>query len=264
VTTKSWRRKQRRKRVKLDPSAAETPGAAIAFVQAVAESLRLTVRVDYRSRIKLAGGFNRCATCPTRSFVVQESMVNPDQAEVLGSVWIRPTGTALESIERALRLAHKRAGGPPVQPHVSLMGGIELTPDTASKLQKLASRLQSFEIRLGKIEWRDEYYRSLFISVEPSDELLSARGAAHEAFGRLPSGPFEPHVSLIYGDFDETFKKELAEELGSRLDARFMATAVDLVNACEKVEIGQWKTLYQAALRSARVESETHDIGSSR
>jgi len=196
--------------------------------------------------------------------VVQESTVNPDQAGVLGSVWIRPTGTALDSIERAVRLAHNSAGGPPVQPHVSLMGGIELTPDTAAKLQKLASRLQSFEIRLGKIEWRDEYYRSLFISIEPSDQLIAARSAAHEAFGRLPSGPFEPHISLIYGDFDETFKKELAEKLGGRLDARFMATAVDLVNACEKVPIAQWETLYQAALRPARVEERTQDIGSAR
>lgn len=190
--------------------------------------------------------------------------MNPDHAGILGSVWIRPTGTALDAIERVVRLAHQSAGGPPVQPHVSLMGGIELTPDTASTFQRLASRITGFEIRLGKIEWRDEYYRSLFIRVEPSDELIAARVAAHEAFGRLPSGPFEPHVSLLYGDFDETFKNELAQRLGGRLDVCFMASAVDLVNACEKVPIAQWTTLYQAALRPAPVEEQTFGIGSAR
>ena len=190
--------------------------------------------------------------------------MNPDHAGVLGSVWIRPTGAALESIERAVEFAHRRAGGPPVQPHVSLMGGIELTPDTASKLRALASSLQPFEITLGKIEWRHEYYRSLFISVEPSSQLIAARAAAHEAFGTLPSGSFEPHVSLIYGDFDESFKKELIENLGGRLDARFIATAVDLVNACEKVPIVQWTTLYQASLRPIPSEQKIRDISSAR
>ena len=190
--------------------------------------------------------------------------MKPDHAGMQGSVWIRPTGTALDAIERAVRVAHRSAGGPPVQPHVSLMGGIELTPDTASNFQRLASRLTGFEIRLGKIEWRDQYYRSLFISVEPSDELIAARTAAHEAFGRQPSDPFEPHVSLLYGDFDEAFKHELAERLGGRLDVGFMASAVDLVNACEKVPIAQWTTLYQAALRPTPVQEKGRDVRAAR
>src|SRR4051812_11519387 len=191
-------------------------------------------------------------------------MMNPDHTGILGSVWIRPTGTALHAIEHAVRLAHQSAGGPPVQPHVSLMGGIELTPDTASIFQRLASRLTGFEIKLGKIEWRDEYYRSLFIHVEPSDELIEARVAAHEAFGRPSSSPFEPHVSLLYGNFDETFKNELAQRLGGRLDVGFMASAIDLVNACENVPIAQWTTLYQAALLPAPVEQQIWGIRSAR
>jgi len=184
-------------------------------------------------------------------------MVNPEPAGVLGSIWIRPTGNALDSIKHAVRIACENAGGPPVQPHVSLMGGIEITTDIATKLKTLAARIRGFEIRLGKIQWRGEYYRSLFVSVELSDELMAAHLAAHEEFGRLPSAPFEPHVSLLYGDFDETFKKELAKQLGDRLDVRFTASALDLVNACEKVPIAQWETLHQAMLRSAPIKEKT-------
>src|SRR5689334_19996435 len=140
--------------------------------------MRLAVHLDYCRRWSVLDGFNRIPICPSRLFsLAQERMMNSDHAGMLGSVWIRPTGTALDTIERAVRLAHRSAGGPPVQPHVSLMGGIELTPDTASNFQRLASQLTGFEIRLGNIEWRDEYYRSLFISVEPSDALIAARTA---------------------------------------------------------------------------------------
>ena len=224
----------------------------------------MTVRVDYRSRIVRRRIYSRPDLSNRFVFIGQESAVNPDHAGMLGSVWIRPTGAALDSIQRAVQFAHRRAGGPPVQPHVSLMGGIELTPETASKLRTLASALQRFEIRLGKIEWRDEYYRSLFISVEPSEQLIAARAAAYEAFGLLPSGSFEPHVSLIYGDYDESFKTDLAQDLGGRLNARFIATTVELVNACEKVPIAQWTTLYQASLRPVPTDQKTGDISSAR
>ena len=167
----------------------------------------------------------------------------------LGSVWIRPNAVALERIQDAIRMVHKQAGGPPVRPHVSLLGGIETTlGDAESKLKKLASRLKPFEITLGKIDWRPEYFRSLFVTVEPSSELVAAHAAAHEIFERMPTEPFEPHVSLLYGDFDESLKKQLAKELGGRLDASFKAGAVDLVNACEIVPVPEWKSVKQALI----------------
>src|SRR3954471_11498610 len=134
----------------------------------------LTVRLDYRSRaVRVPTDLNPSRSVQAVRLSCTGDMMNSDHAGMLGSVWIRPTGTALHAIEHAVRLAHQSAGGPPVQPHVSLMGGIELTPDTASTFQRLASRITGFEIRLGKIEWRDEYYRSLFIRVEPSDKLIA-------------------------------------------------------------------------------------------
>ena len=165
----------------------------------------------------------------------------------LGSVWIRPNAQALDRIQDAIRSVHRHAGGPPVRPHVSLLGGIETTLANAElKLKKLAARLQPFEIRLGRIAWYPEYYRSFFVSVEPSEPLLAAQAAAHETFERMPPDPFEPHVSLVYGDFDESLKKRWAAELGGRLDVAFTARAVDLVNACESVPVPEWKSVKQA------------------
>lgn len=165
----------------------------------------------------------------------------------LGSVWIRPNSQALDRIQDAIRSVHKHSGGPPVRAHVSLLGGIETTlANTELRLKKLAARLRPFEIRLGRIDWRPEYYRAFFVTVEPSEALAAAQRAAHEAFERMPPELFEPHVSLAYGNFDEAQKKQWAEQLGGRLDVVFTARAEDLVNACESVPVPEWKSVKQA------------------
>jgi 2'-5' RNA ligase len=165
---------------------------------------------------------------------------------VRASVWIRPTGDALERIVRAIRVAHRNTNGPPVQPHVSLLGGIETTLASADlKLKHLAARLKPFEIRLGDIDWRDEYYRCLFVEVETSEPLEQAHRLAHEVFEMMPPDPFEPHVSLAYGNVDESLKESIAEALNGTMDLVFTATAVALVNASESVPIPEWRTLVE-------------------
>ena len=166
-----------------------------------------------------------------------------------GSVWIRPTGAAMDRLQEAIRYLHSRVGGPPVKAHVSLLGGLDLPPEDAqARLRGLVSRLKPFEIRLGRIEWRPEYYRCLFVAVEPSEQLLAAHVAAHEAFERPLPDTFEPHVSLLYGDIEESLKKQLASELGGAVETEFIAAAVDLVNATEKVPIAQWSTFKAAKI----------------
>ncbi len=172
-------------------------------------------------------------------------MGHPDTSPVVrASLWIRPQGDALDKIVAAIRAAHRIAGGPPVQPHVSILGGIEATLASAGrKLEKLVSRLEPFEIRLGDIEWRDEYYRCLFVAVEPSEALERAHRLAHEAFDMMPPDPFEPHVSLAYGDLAESVKAAISERLGGGLDIAFPATGVALVNASESVPTPEWRAL---------------------
>jgi 2'-5' RNA ligase len=174
-------------------------------------------------------------------------MAHIDTSDTIrASVWIRPTGDALERVVRAIRIAHRSTNGPPIQPHVSLLGGIETTTASADlKLKHLAARLKPFEIRLGDIDWRDEYYRCLFVTVEPSEALERAHRLAHEAFEMMPPDPFEPHISIAYGNVDESVKESVAEDLNGRVDAAFTAMTVALVNASESVPIPEWRTLME-------------------
>jgi 2'-5' RNA ligase len=167
-----------------------------------------------------------------------------DSPVVRSSVWIMPAGDAFDRIEKIMHRVHPRGGGPRFKPHLTLLTGSETTQaDAELKLKHLAARLRPFEIRLSRIEWRNEYFRCLFLAAELTPELAAAQRAAYDAFEMNPPPPFEPHVSLLYGNIDERLKTELAEGAGDSVDFRFGATAVQLVNASASVPVTGWKTL---------------------
>ena len=164
------------------------------------------------------------------------------------SLWLRPAGDALDRIRNAIRRAHEHDGGLPVDPHVTLLSGFETTEtDGCAKLRQLA-RLRPFTIRLGRVEGTADYYRAFYAVVEPSAELAAARHAAAEAFGFEPQPSFEPHLSLLYGNFGEARREALAGVLGGRLAVSFTAGAVDLVNAARSVPVTSWRTLCTQSL----------------
>jgi hypothetical protein len=169
-----------------------------------------------------------------------------------GSLWIRPQGVALEQIQHAMQRARDRCGGPAAHAHVSILGGIELPADDARRrLERLADGFLPFNVRLGRLDWYDEYYRSFFARVDASPELLSLYRRAQEVFDIHPRDAYEPHVSLIYGDVRADRKKDLAIDLGGMLDVSFQANALCLVDATGEVPIEQWHTVFQARFNGA-------------
>ena len=177
-------------------------------------------------------------------------MAHSDTSEVIrASLWLRPAGDALETINKAVRLAHKHGGGPLMQPHVTLLSGMETTKLSAeTKLKRLATRIKPFTVKLGKIEWRDDYFRCLYAAAEPGKELAAAQRDAYDAFDMNPAPPFEPHLSLVYGNLDAAAKKKVAAELGGKLTVSFEVQAVYLVNASMGVPATEWRTLAEHAL----------------
>ena len=116
-------------------------------------------------------------------------MAHIDTSDIIrGAVWIRPTGDALDKIHKVMRSFHQRGGGPQFQPHATLLEGMETTQASAEvKLKKLALRLKPFTVRLGRIDWRREYFRCLFATAELSAELAAAQHDAYDVFEMKPA-----------------------------------------------------------------------------
>jgi 2'-5' RNA ligase len=128
--------------------------------------------------------------------------------------------------------------------------------DAGAKLKRLASRLSPFTVRLGRIDWRADYFRCLYVAVARTPGLLAAQRAAHDAFDMNPPDPFKPRLSLFYGTLDDELERDLAEATGGTLDVSFTATAVQLVSAAPGVPVSQWRTLSEWKL--AHAETAAH------
>src|SRR5688572_3681507 len=171
-------------------------------------------------------------------------MSHIDHTEIVrATLWIPPTSPALETINDLMQKARQTFGGPVFKPHVTLASGIETTiADAEVKLKKLALAVTPFTVELGRIEWRDEYFRALFLTVALSAALGGAKAEAHTAFQINPPEPYEPHLSLAYGKLENGAREQFAENVGNP-DLYFTAEKVQLVNAVQGVPAQEWQVL---------------------
>src|SRR5690349_13355932 len=125
------------------------------------------------SRSLVAAGRRRrrdipsAARCPSITATNKRGdMGHIDTSEIIrASVWIRPEGDALDRILDVRRRLSMRKRGPEVLPHLTLLSGLETTrADAGLKLKRLAARLRPFTVRLGKIDWKADYFRCLYVA----------------------------------------------------------------------------------------------------
>ena len=58
------------------------------------------------------------------------------------------------------------------------------------------------------------FFRSLFIEIKFNEELKSARNTAAKEF-RWKDKNYIPHLSLMYGDYDNQVKKDIIKTIGT-------------------------------------------------
>ena len=176
-----------------------------------------------------------------------------DTSEIIrASVWLKPTGEALERIMKVMRALHQEAAGPQVPPHITLLTGAETTRASAAlKLKHLAARVKPLRIKLGKIEAGGEYFRALFAVVEANGDLAAAQREAYDAFDMQPAPPYAPHLSLVYGKLDDAARRKLTDAAGGKLDVAFEVRTLYLVNSSSSVPVADWRTLAEHALAGA-------------
>ncbi len=92
----------------------------------------------------------------------------------------------------------------------------------------LASALSPFEVRLSGVGREESYFRSLYVPAEPSGPLTEARARAEEVFGGAASEEFVPHMSLLYGDIDNSAKDDIIKTIGSAVTANFTVEGLSL------------------------------------
>jgi 2'-5' RNA ligase len=159
-----------------------------------------------------------------------------------------PEGEVCDRLTLILHRLSARFESPGFHPHVTLLGSCVGERGKMIRQSSLvAATLRPFTIRLGEIDFRDEYFRGLFVHAGPMEPIRNAYRAACRTFGRPPEPDFMPHLSLLYGNFPLSLKKDIMAELGPRLDVQFKVRRLDLYHTHGDVE--HWRPVASFRLK---------------
>lgn len=135
------------------------------------------------------------------------------------SLWLVPNPTQLQLIQKMLPKQPETrpvsaASYPEITPHITLASSAKATQDTI--LRAIPSTLHPILVEFQKLEVGDHYFRSVFISVKKTTELVALHEhimAALDRDGASPSAPAFPHMSISYiADEDGVAERKKASD----------------------------------------------------
>ncbi len=151
---------------------------------------------------------------------------------------------------------------PPFIPHISIltrMQGEEAV--LIEQAQTIALTTKKIDIHVTGIEYRDMWNQCLFLRCALSDELVGLHQSAADIFGVQALKDFMPHLSILYGDYPESEKPEMAASVGSYPQS-FTADRIALFR--NKGLPSAWTVVREFVLRSSQSPSNPHREGTAR
>ena len=164
------------------------------------------------------------------------------------SLWLMPTGEVCDRLSGIIRELSATYGAPEFPPHVTLLGSCTGSRwEVVRKSAEVAAAIRHFGIRLGEIDFLDEYFRCLFVHAALTEPLRKAHQTAVQAFERKRESDFMPHLSLLYGELSGTVKDLLTIHLGKRVDLEFKVRKLHLFRT--QGEPSKWRRVASFGLK---------------
>lgn len=127
------------------------------------------------------------------------------------SIWLMPKGTVYDRLSEIISGISQEYKVPNFQPHVTLIGELKGNEELITRTKLLASQIHPFTITLKNPCVLNEYFRSLFLKVKGTEEVINANLKAQEIFNRKEK--YFPHLSLMYGSCSTIEKLNIISNL---------------------------------------------------
>lgn len=145
------------------------------------------------------------------------------------SLWLMPTGAVAKKFSQLISQLAEQYSSLNFPPHVTLVGSIEASEEEMiNKTQEVAKLIHPYTIKLMNVDYTDYYYRSLFVRVEPTVDVLEAYQKVREIYPSPQETGYMPHFSLLYGNFSLETKKQIIKKVGDRFTDEFEVKAIYL------------------------------------
>lgn len=160
------------------------------------------------------------------------------------ALWLVPPVTRRSEYATFIDAFADRYGTPRFVPHVTLLTNVDRVEE--ARLRELADACQRVELLPRGLAIHDEFFRALIVDIELTPELQQVRSAAERIFGSKSPVPFEPHLSLMYGELPRATKEEARRSIEATQFPPFRPEVVEAVEI--KGAPDRWPSRVQVAL----------------
>lgn len=162
--------------------------------------------------------------------------------------WLAPAaGPGRDYLAVVIGRLAAACGAPRFEPHVTMAGTVHADQAAAARtLQALVSGVASFRVTFTGVGHEQDYFRSVYLSAEPSARLTALHQAAERAW-RLEPRPYRPHLSLLYSGLTEEQKRPVIESLDVPLPLTIRIAAAELW-AGDHEDVRGWRRVARVPL----------------
>lgn len=155
--------------------------------------------------------------------------------------WLVPaSGPACDQLADTIARLAAEHGTPAFPPHITIARKFDGDADsTADGLASLVAGVPPLTVTLSAVGHEPAYFRSLYLSAEPSARLSALARAAAAAWGIEPLA-HRPHLSLMYSDFTAERKLPIIAAIGITLPLTIELGAAELW-AADRQGVAGWR-----------------------
>ncbi|KAI5659820.1 hypothetical protein M9H77_28613 [Catharanthus roseus] len=129
------------------------------------------------------------------------------------SVWGLPPVELRPRLKKLMEGLRSEFGGPEFEPHVTVVGAIDLTEREArDKFKKACDGLKLYNAKVERVATGSFFYQCVYLLLHPTSEVVETSEHCCGHFGYMRSTPYMPHLSLLYGDLSEEEKQKAQEK----------------------------------------------------
>lgn len=155
------------------------------------------------------------------------------------SLWLVPEGEKREFYQGLIEDLGRKHKGPVFVPHITVLGNIQMTEEELlSRARQLTQLLHPLSVTLNEVSTGDVFYRCVFAKAEKTQSLIELYNRACQAFDITPAD-FMPHLSLLYGDYDMSLKKKIAE--GIEIQDTLYVSSLYIYETSPDLEPQDWR-----------------------
>jgi len=161
------------------------------------------------------------------------------------AVWLLLTENDSNYVGEIIGKLSKKYNSPEFLPHLTIYGVVKADlSEIRDVVTNSVTSLTPFTINATGISYEKYIWKSLFIDVELNYDLEVINKRLASSFIKYGSFEFEPHISLLYKNMNESEKKRLISNL--EIKGVFEIDKIAIIKFSENVR--NWKIIDQLSL----------------